>query len=115
MRVALSQTQNTIHRRSVECPRRNKPCGRWSAATQNLDAIWDSEWERHWLNLALVRVKRQVNPAHYAIYHLLVREERPTAEVRRALGVNAAQVYLAKHRVGAAVKKELRSLTKEEM
>lgn len=52
-------------------------------------------------------MKRQVNPEHYAIYHLNVIEERPAAEVRRTLGVGTAAIYLAKHRVGAALRREL--------
>lgn len=77
---------------------------------QDFEAIWNAEWERHLLDQALARVKRQVNPEHYAIYHLNVIEERPAAEVRRTLGVGATAIYVAKHRVGAAVRKELRRL-----
>jgi len=78
----------------------------------NLDVIWDAEWQRHLLARALARVKRQVKPEQYAIYHLHVIEERSIAAVRRTLEVNVAQVYLAKHRVGAALKKELQRLQK---
>ena len=81
-----------------------------AGARQDFDVLWDAEWERHLLDQALARVKRQVNPEHYAIYHLNVIEERPAAEVRRTLGVGTAAVYLAKHRVGAALKQELRRL-----
>jgi len=81
----------------------------------NLDMIWDAEWQRHLLARALARVKRQVKPEQYAIYHLHVIEERSIAEVRRTLEVNVAQVYLAKHRVGAALKKELQRLQKAEI
>ena len=35
---------------------------------------------------------------------------RPVSEVRRLLGVSAAQVYLATHRVGAVLKREIRQL-----
>jgi DNA-directed RNA polymerase specialized sigma24 family protein len=65
--------------------------------------------------LALARVKRQVKPEQYAIYHLHLIEERSIAEVRRTLDVSVAQVYLAKHRVGAALKKELQRLQKTEV
>ena len=81
----------------------------------NLEVIWDAEWQRHLLARALARVKRQVKPEQYAIYHLHVIEERSIAEVRRTLDVNVAQVYLAKHRVGAALKKELQRLQKTEV
>jgi RNA polymerase sigma factor (sigma-70 family) len=77
---------------------------------QSFDAIWELEWQRHLLHTALHRVKRRVRPEQYAIYHLHVVEEHPAAEVRRALNVSMAQVYLAKHRVGAAVRKELQRL-----
>lgn len=77
-------------------------------------AIWDAEWKRHVLTRALARVKRQAKPEHYAIYHLYVIEDRPLAEVRRTLGVSAAAIYLAKHRVGALVKKETLRLSQQE-
>jgi len=87
----------------------NEPAG-LANMRQGFDALWDAEWDRHLLEQALARVKRQVNPEHYAIYHLNVIEERPAAEVRRTLGVGMAAIYLAKHRVGAALKLELRRL-----
>ena len=80
---------------------------------QDFAAVWDAEWERHLLALALARVKRLANPEHYAIYHLHVIEERPVAEVRRTLGVGAASIYLAKHRVGGLLKKEVKRLKLE--
>ena len=75
--------------------------------------IWDEEWEKNLLNAALARIKRQVRPEQYEIYHLHVILERPVREVRRTLGVSAGQVYLAKHRVGALLKKEIRRLEKQ--
>ncbi len=75
-----------------------------------LTAIWDEEWEKHLLNAALNRIKRLVNPAHYEIYHLHVILDKSVAEVKRALGVNVGQVYLAKHRVGRLLKAEVRKL-----
>lgn len=73
-------------------------------------SIWDAEWEEHLLKQALARVKRQANPEQYAIYHLREIEQRPVAEVRKALGVSAAAIYLASFRVGALLKREVRRL-----
>jgi RNA polymerase sigma-70 factor (ECF subfamily) len=75
-----------------------------------LTAIWDEEWAKHRLNTALSRIKRAVNPAYYEIYHLHVILSKPVSEVKRALGVNVGQIYLAKYRVGALLKKELKKL-----
>ncbi|MBI3881565.1 MAG: sigma-70 family RNA polymerase sigma factor [Verrucomicrobia bacterium] len=76
----------------------------------DLEAVWDEEWEKNLLGAALARVKRQVSPKHYQIFDAYVLKEWPVTKVRKTLGVSLAQVYLAKHRVGGLVKKELRRL-----
>jgi RNA polymerase sigma-70 factor (ECF subfamily) len=81
---------------------------------QDFNALWDEQWEQHLLAQALERVKRQAKPEQYAIYHLHVIEELPVAETSRTLGVSAASVYLAKHRVGALIKKEISRLREDE-
>jgi RNA polymerase sigma-70 factor (ECF subfamily) len=78
-----------------------------------LAVIWDEEWAKHLLDTALARIKRQASPAQYEIYHLHVILGKPATEVRRALGVNVGQIYLAKHRVGSLLKRELRKLETE--
>jgi RNA polymerase sigma factor (sigma-70 family) len=78
----------------------------------DLAKIWDEEWHKHLLQTALGRIKRQVHPQHYEIYHLHVLLGKPVREVARTLGVSAGQVYLAKHRVSRLVKMELRRLRK---
>jgi len=73
----------------------------------DLAAIWEEEWETQVLQTALARIKRQVHPKHYQIYHLHVVLGQPVQEVARVLEVNVAQIYLAKHRVGKLLKKEV--------
>jgi len=75
-----------------------------------LEGVWDEEWESQLLQTALARIKRQVQPQHYQIYHLHVVLGQSPREVARSLGVNAAQIYLAKHRVGNLLKKEIQRL-----
>lgn len=82
-------------------------------ARGDLEAIWDEEWEKHLLQAALARLKRTVHPRHYEIYHLHVLLGQSVREVARSLGVNAGQIYLAKHRVGRALRKELKRLKAE--
>jgi RNA polymerase sigma factor (sigma-70 family) len=79
----------------------------------NLESIWDEEWEAHVLNTALARIKRQVAPQQYEIYHLHVVLGKSVREVAHALGVNAGQVYLAKHRVSRLLKKAVEELRRE--
>ncbi len=44
------------------------------------------------------------------MYYLHVIKEQPAREVARTLGVSVAQVYLAKHRLGTLLKKEIKKL-----
>jgi RNA polymerase sigma-70 factor (ECF subfamily) len=75
-----------------------------------LDAIWDGEWRENLLRAALERVRQTVNPAHYEMYHLHVVQGLPPRETARALGVSTAAVYLARHRVGRLLQREIRKL-----
>ncbi len=76
----------------------------------NLQAVWDEEWQRNLFSAALERVKRKVNPEQLQVFDLYCIEKWPAQKVARTLGVNLGQVYLAKHRVGRLLKKELQSL-----
>jgi len=81
-------------------------------ASLNLDSVWDQEWEHQILEAAVLRVKRKVNPEHYQIFHLCVFKEWPVKKVAAELDVSAAQVYLAKHRIGALLRKEVKAMEK---
>ncbi len=76
----------------------------------DLEAIWDAEWEKNLLTAALERVKRQVAPEQFQIFDLCFLEGWPVRKVTQTLGVSAARVYLAKHRIGRLLKKELARL-----
>lgn len=79
-------------------------------ASLRLDELWEEEWRRHLLEAAIQRVKLKVNPEHYQIFHHCVFKDRPIKQVAADFGLGLTQVYLAKHRVGAALKKEIRRL-----
>ena len=102
---AAATTDDPAHTDTVE--RIPDPAG------VDLEAVWDEEWEKHLLATATERVKQQVNPEHYQMFHLYALQQWPPREVARVMRVTAAQVYLAKHRVGLLLKKELRRLAKE--
>lgn len=77
------------------------------------DAIWEKHWQQHLFDAALERVKAKSNAKHFQIFHRLVVHGHKAGEVARTLEVNIAQVYLAKHRVAALMKKEMASLRAE--
>ena len=71
----------------------------------NLDAVWDEEWENNLLAAALEQVKRQVRARQFQMFDLYVLQNWPVR-------VSAAQVYLAKHRISALLKTEVKKLEK---
>ncbi len=79
-------------------------------AGADLEAVWDREWEKNLVDAAIARVKNQVNPKHYQIFDLYVLKQWPLEKITQTLGVNMGQVYLAKHRVTALIKKEIKHL-----
>jgi RNA polymerase sigma-70 factor (ECF subfamily) len=82
-------------------------------ATADIAVYWDHEWQKNLVDAAIQRVKEKVSPRQYEIFYLHVAKNFPAAEVAATLNVNLAQVYLAKHRISALVKKEVRRLEKQ--
>ena len=69
--------------------------------------LWENEWQRNILKAATERVKTQVSPRQFQIFAYYVLHNMSAAEVRRKLGASLAQIYLAKHRVGKLLRREL--------
>jgi RNA polymerase sigma-70 factor (ECF subfamily) len=79
-------------------------------ACSELEAIWNEEWEQNLMSAAADRVKRAVDPKLYQIFDLYALKSWPALKVASTLKVNLGRVYLAKHRIGKMIKKELKSL-----
>jgi RNA polymerase sigma-70 factor (ECF subfamily) len=82
-------------------------------ASLDLDAVWEKEWRDRVLELALTRVKPKVKARQFQIFDLCALQHWSAGQVARSLGVSAAQVYLAKHRVGSVLKREVRKVERE--
>jgi RNA polymerase sigma factor (sigma-70 family) len=78
-----------------------------------LEKLWDKEWQDQLMELALRRVRSLVSPRQYQIFSSYVLKGWTPERVKEELGVNAAQVYLAKHRVGRILKREISRLAAE--
>ena len=79
---------------------------------QSSELWWEEEWHANLLQAAIDRVKQQVREEQYQIFDLQVLRQWPVSRITSTLGVSAARVYLAKHRVAALIKKEVRILKK---
>ncbi len=75
-----------------------------------LSRLWNAEWQKNLADAALARVKSQVSPKQYQIFDCYVIKQWDAGKVQEQLNVSMAQVYLAKHRVGVVLKRELAKL-----
>ncbi len=76
--------------------------------------IWDREWQNNVMKAAVERVKMRVSPLQFQIFDYNVLRGMNAGEVKKKLGVSIAQVYLAKHRVGSVLKKEVAYIRAQE-
>ena len=78
----------------------------------DLDALWEKEWQENLFAAAITRVKKKIEPKQFQIFDCYVRKEWPAQKCAEQLGVSLGQVYLARHRVSAILKREIRALEK---
>jgi RNA polymerase sigma-70 factor (ECF subfamily) len=78
-----------------------------------LDELWQREWEENLLQTAMRRLRSKVSAQQLLIFRLGAFGELPMAQVAKKLGVNQAQIYLARHRVGKLLKAEVQRLRRE--
>ena len=79
-----------------------------------LKKIWKEEWHKHIIHSALTRLKRVVSPKQFQIFKCYCIDEWTVSEINKALNVNAAQIYMAKQRVGKLFRQELERVQSED-
>ena len=80
------------------------------AVDTDLEKIWDAEWQKRMVDMALERVKQLVGYKQYQIFYCYVIQEQDAEEVADFLEVSKSQVYVAKNRVGKIFEAELKLL-----
>lgn len=74
---------------------------------------WDREWREHVLAAASERLARQVQPRHFQIFDLHVRQHWPVLKVATELGSNPASIYVICHRLSKKLKAEVEKLQRQ--
>jgi RNA polymerase sigma-70 factor (ECF subfamily) len=75
------------------------------------EQAWQQEWQQAMFEAAVAQVRQKANPKQFQVFDYCVLKGWPVGKVASTLGLNAAQVYLAKHRVAQAVKRTARQLS----
>lgn len=75
-----------------------------------LDAVWEAEWEQNLLDAAVERIKRRTDPKHYQIFDLYAVKNWSAWKVAKKLRVSLPQVYTVKHRVAKEIKRAVEQI-----
>lgn len=81
-------------------------------AAMNLDALFETEWRQNLLEAALETIKTKFSLKQIQIFDLHAQKEWPAREVAKSLGVTLANVYVTKHRISAALRKEMEKINR---
>ena len=82
-------------------------------AVADLDGLFEAEWRKSLFSRALEQVKEKFTLKQFQVFDLLVLKEWHAADVARSLGISLANVYVIRHRLSAAVRKQVKVLEKQ--
>ena len=121
LRTVTSSRLNDFFKKQQRRPALNQPLEEAADELQNLEdpegpeieRIWDEEWNRNLIQAALSRTKKLSSPKQFQIFKCHYIDEWTVRETCRTLGVNAAQVYMAKQRVGKIFREAVETLQEQ--
>ncbi len=79
----------------------------------DIDAAYEEQWQKTIFQAACARVRQRATPKQYQVFDYAVLQNVPLREIGEMLHLSAARVYLAKHRISAAIKREAEEIEKE--
>ena len=121
LRTVTRSRLNDFFKKQQRRPALNQPLEAIGAELQNLEdpegpeieKIWDEEWSKNLIQSALNRTKKLTSPKQFQIFKCHYIDEWTVRETCRTLGVNAAQVYMAKQRVGKIFREAIETLQEQ--
>ena len=74
------------------------------AGNDEWNSMWDSEWKKHVLTMALTELKIRIRPETYVAFEMYALQNRSVEDTASFLNMSIASVYTAKSRCIAALK-----------
>lgn len=75
-----------------------------------LDVIWEEEWQKNIVDVAIQRIRDNVRPEHFQIFHLHAVKGLGVRDVAKLTGASLPKVYVTYHRLAKLVKAEVQRL-----
>lgn len=80
---------------------------------KGFEDVWNEEWETNTVEVALNRIKNEIDLKQFQIFDLYVMKGWAATKVARTLKVGIGVVYMAKHRVQHRLKREIAKMQNE--
>ncbi len=75
--------------------------------TPGPDDLWEQSWRQQHLRFCVDKVRTQVPEQTYAVFRMLVDDDKTVPDVCQSLGLNSNQVYKAKARMLTLIRAEM--------
>jgi RNA polymerase sigma-70 factor (ECF subfamily) len=97
----------------MESSRATSLLERLPAQRDDIEQIWNDEWAKNLADAAIEQVKKKVNPKLFQTFDLYVLKEWSAGEVARVMKIRLPQVYIAKYRITAEIRREAERLERK--
>lgn len=83
------------------------------AKADQLDALWESEWQSNLISQALASLEPQTKAKHFQVFVMHVIRGHPTEQVAKIARITPEQVYVIKHRLMPLFERAVKRITRE--
>ena len=109
-KIVRNQALKIIRNRQKFAPMDDSQTQEADGAIDNWDLVWNEEWQKHVLAMALAELRGRVQAETYIAFEMYALHERPVKEVAEFLNLSIASVYTAKSRCIATLKEIITTL-----
>ena len=76
----------------------------------DVESAWNEEWKKQVFETALGKVRQRANPRQFQVFYLHVCKNIPARQVAQRLDVKLPEVYFAKYKISALLRKQIKLL-----
>ena len=77
------------------------------------DDLWEKEWQKHVLTMAMQELKERVDSNTYVAFEMYAIQNKTVKEVQDLLNISSSSIYVAKNRCVETLKKIITELNNE--
>ena len=110
-KIIRFQAIKIFHKRREHLSIDDEDSGAQNILSENdWNSVWDEEWYKHILNMALTELRGRIQPETFAAFEMYALQNRPVEKVAAFLDLSVSSVYTAKSRCITTLKEIVKEL-----